>query len=73
MPRQGRQLAAAAIAGALVLTSPATAQIAFSDGGSLYALDRVTTLRDMPFRTVVRQQYDYSCGSAALATQGSKS
>ena len=68
MPRQGRQLAAAAIAGALVLTSPATAQIAFSDGGSLYALDRVTTLRDMPFRTVVRQQYDYSCGSAALAT-----
>jgi predicted double-glycine peptidase len=29
---------------------------------------RVTSLRDMPFRTVVRQQYDYSCGSAALAT-----
>ncbi len=28
----------------------------------------VTSLRDMPFRTVVRQQYDYSCGSAALAT-----
>lgn len=28
----------------------------------------VTSLRDIPFRTVVRQQYDYSCGSAALAT-----
>lgn len=24
--------------------------------------------RDLPFRTVVRQRYDYSCGSAALAT-----
>jgi hypothetical protein len=24
--------------------------------------------RDIPFRTVVRQQYDFSCGSAALAT-----
>ena len=28
----------------------------------------VTSLREIPFRTVVRQQYDYSCGSAALAT-----
>jgi predicted double-glycine peptidase len=36
-------------------------------GGGEYAL-RVTSWRDMPFRTVVRQQYDYSCGSAALAT-----
>lgn len=29
---------------------------------------RVLSWRDIPFRTVVRQQYDYSCGSAALAT-----
>lgn len=28
----------------------------------------VTTWRDMPFKTIVRQQYDYSCGSAAVAT-----
>lgn len=35
--------------------------------GGLYSV-RVTTMRDIPFRTVVRQQYDYSCGSAALAT-----
>ena len=28
----------------------------------------VTSYRDIPFRTVVRQQFDYSCGSAALAT-----
>lgn len=29
---------------------------------------RVVSYRDIPFRTVVRQQYDFSCGSAALAT-----
>jgi predicted double-glycine peptidase len=28
----------------------------------------VVSYRDMPFRTVIRQQYDFSCGSAALAT-----
>lgn len=29
---------------------------------------QVSNWRDLPFRTVIRQQYDYSCGSAALAT-----
>jgi predicted double-glycine peptidase len=29
---------------------------------------QVTSWRGMPFRTVVRQRYDFSCGSAALAT-----
>ena len=28
----------------------------------------VTSYRDMPFKTVKRQAYDYSCGSAAVAT-----
>ncbi|MGE3303036.1 MAG: C39 family peptidase [Hyphomonadaceae bacterium] len=28
----------------------------------------VMSWRDIPFRTVIRQQFDYSCGSAALAT-----
>lgn len=28
----------------------------------------VVSYRDLPFRTVVRQHYDFSCGSAALAT-----
>lgn len=28
----------------------------------------VATMRDLKFRTVVRQRYDFSCGSAALAT-----
>ncbi|WP_312164093.1 C39 family peptidase [Phenylobacterium sp.] len=63
-----RLVLAAALSGAAALAAPAAAQIAFTDGGALYALGGVTTLRDMPFRTVVRQQYDYSCGSAALAT-----
>ena len=36
-------------------------------GGSLYSLE-VTSYREGRFGTVVRQQQDYSCGSAALAT-----
>jgi len=35
-------------------------------GGYYYT--SVVSYRDMPFRTVVRQQYDFSCGSAAVAT-----
>lgn len=65
---RSRLVLVAALSGASQLATPAAAQIAFVDGGVLYAMDRVTTFRDMPFRTVVRQQYDYSCGSAALAT-----
>ncbi|HYD88426.1 MAG TPA: C39 family peptidase [Vitreimonas sp.] len=37
-----------------------------TNGGSFSV--GVTSWRDIPFRTVVRQRYDYSCGSAALAT-----
>lgn len=37
------------------------------EAGGYYTLN-VVSYRDMPFRTVVRQQYDFSCGSAALAT-----
>lgn len=52
----------------LGLQAPAArAQAMLTEGGISYALP-VTSLRDIPFRTVVRQQYDYSCGSAALAT-----
>jgi len=45
----------------------AVAQMALVNGGARYALG-VVTLRDIPFRTIIRQRYDYSCGSAALAT-----
>lgn len=68
MSLRRRRSLIAIIGGTFALATPAAAQIAFTDGGSLYALHHLTTFRDMPFKTVVRQQYDYSCGSAALAT-----
>ena len=61
----GLGLAALTLAG----PDPAAAQVRFHGeplGAS--ASVKVMTWRDIPFRTVVRQQYDYSCGSAALAT-----
>jgi uncharacterized protein len=57
----------AAIAAAAAVAGPAGAQTSFNLAGETAAVP-VTSLRDMPFRTVVRQQYDFSCGSAALAT-----
>ncbi|MGB9989495.1 C39 family peptidase [Massilia sp. SM-13] len=36
-------------------------------GGASYSL-RVTSLKEARFLTTVRQQYDFSCGSAAVAT-----
>ena len=38
-----------------------------TSSGGAYSVT-VTSWRDLPFRTVIRQQFDYSCGSAALAT-----
>jgi predicted double-glycine peptidase len=61
-------MGAGLLAAALALPAGgAAAQAMFEMGGETASV-RVTSLRDMPFRTVVRQQYDYSCGSAALAT-----
>jgi predicted double-glycine peptidase len=59
--------AGAAAALAFVSSPPAMAQARLAtDSGT--AVVRVMTWRDIPFRTVVRQQHDFSCGSAALAT-----
>lgn len=53
---------------ALCLATPADAQVrTHGEGGGSFTVS-VTSWRDIPFRTVVRQQYDYSCGSAAVAT-----
>lgn len=38
------------------------------DNGNTTFNVHVTTLKEMHFRRVVRQEYDFSCGSAALAT-----
>jgi hypothetical protein len=51
-----------------VSAGPVGAQVRFSgEAGGSYTVE-VMSWRDVPFRSVVRQQYDYSCGSAALAT-----
>lgn len=47
--------------------SSAAGEISIRDGGAGFAL-KVTSWREGKFRTVVNQRYDYSCGSAALAT-----
>jgi predicted double-glycine peptidase len=70
MNRCSMKWSAAALGAALaagVLAAPAAAQVRFA-GEPAVATVRVMTWRDIPFRTVVRQEHDYSCGSAALAT-----
>ncbi|KDP83518.1 C39 family peptidase [Cupriavidus basilensis] len=37
------------------------------DGGNYYNV-RVTSLKEARYKTTIRQQYDFSCGSAAVAT-----
>jgi predicted double-glycine peptidase len=66
-PKPDRAILAATLVALAAPAWPANAQAVFNVGGDTFAAP-VTSLRDMPFRTVVRQQYDYSCGSAALAT-----
>ena len=43
-------------------------EVTIANGPPVQAHVRVTSYRDIPFKTVVRQQFDYSCGSAAIAT-----
>lgn len=47
--------------------APASAEVLLNNGPAAGRV-KVVSYRDLPFRTVVRQQYDFSCGSAALAT-----
>lgn len=66
-PKPASYLFVAALLLAATSWSAARAQTTFNTAAGLFTA-RVTSLRDMPFRTVVRQQYDFSCGSAALST-----
>lgn len=43
-------------------------EISVSNGVEGRTRVAVTSWRDMPFKTIVRQQYDFSCGSASVAT-----
>lgn len=65
--RNGVLFALAVCAGA-GLSAPAATQVrTHGEAGGSYTIS-VVSWRDIPFRTVVRQRYDYSCGSAAIAT-----
>jgi predicted double-glycine peptidase len=53
---------------ALSCASPATPQVRLSsEAGGNYEI-AVMSWWEIPFRSVIRQQYDFSCGSAAVAT-----
>ena len=59
---------AVVLAALALAAAPATAQVHIGAEMGGPAEIRVLSYRDIPFRTVVRQQHDYSCGSAAVAT-----
>ena len=62
------RLAILALAISLAAASPAAAaEFRLQTDAGAYT-PNIVSWRDMPFRTVVRQRYDMSCGSAAIAT-----
>lgn len=63
----GLSLPVAALCAAWLCAAPAGADVLLSSGPAPARVS-VISYRDIPFRTVVRQRYDFSCGSAALAT-----
>ncbi len=60
---------AVAVAALLTWQTPAAVggELPFTSGGTAYNV-KVTSLKEARFKTVVKQQYDFSCGSAAVAT-----
>lgn len=61
-------LAPALAAALLATTVPAAAQVRLQqDSGGTFDVS-VMSWWEIPFRSVVRQRYDFSCGSAAIAT-----
>ena len=69
MTLRQHRLASIACVLSVFAAAGAHAQLALDDvpGGGAASL-HVRSWREIPFRDVVRQQFDYSCGSAALAT-----
>jgi predicted double-glycine peptidase len=53
---------------AMVIAGPAYADVRVGGDSNGYYRVGVKSWWEIPFRTVVRQQYDFSCGSAAVAT-----
>ncbi|MBW1963176.1 MAG: C39 family peptidase [Deltaproteobacteria bacterium] len=57
------------VATSLVISPPAGAAVIAVPGASGGDFTvKVTSLKERRFKTTIRQQYDFSCGSAALAT-----
>jgi predicted double-glycine peptidase len=56
------------VACALCFPGPAGAEIRLGGDSNGYYRVQVKSWWEIPFRTVVRQRYDFSCGSAAVAT-----
>jgi hypothetical protein len=62
-------ISAAALLAAVTVPSAWAGQASLSSGvGGMVLNVPVASMRERPFTTVVRQQYDNSCGSAAVAT-----
>ena len=61
---------AAVLAGLALLPGTGNAQTAFNTGhlGTVPVNKQVKTFRDLRFRELMPQQYDFSCGSAALGS-----
>jgi predicted double-glycine peptidase len=57
-----------ALVSMVALSAHAQSVLDTSRVGFIPARKEVTTLRDLRYRDMVRQRYDFSCGSAALAT-----
>lgn len=55
------------IAGLAVASAAVAGSLEISGAGGNFSVP-VTSLYEARFQTVIRQQYDYSCGSAAVAT-----
>jgi predicted double-glycine peptidase len=63
-----RAISGAIAAAFLLTTGPAASEVRLSaETGGTYQVS-VKSWWEIPFRSVIRQQYDFSCGSAALAT-----
>ncbi|KGM56767.1 hypothetical protein N799_02445 [Lysobacter arseniciresistens ZS79] len=58
------------LAGLALLPGTGNAQTAFNTGhlGTVPVSKQVRTFRDLRFRELMQQQYDFSCGSAALGS-----
>src|SRR5687768_16430338 len=58
------------LAGLAGIAGPGNAQIAFDAAriGSAPVTKQIKTFRDLRYREMMQQHYDFSCGSAALAS-----